>query len=1683
MKRDQRRAGRILRRRALLGFDPMESRTLLSGLTVTVTTTAPLGSNGAVSLADAINLTNANPATAADPNVIRFALPGNGPQTISLTSALPIVAQPTRIAGYTQAGSSINTNPATQADNAVLMVAVSGGRAIGTGIDFGPGSAGSRVEGLALGGFTNTAILIEADKVSVGGNFLGVAPGGQPSAGTLNRVGVEVLGVAGASIGGVATSMGSIGGTVGGTFDANRNVIAGSTLAGVYLDRGGAITSSNASILGNFIGTNADQTPVAGAGFRNSNGVVASHAAGLTIGGTATGAGNLVSGSANYGVEVAVSTGVVVAGDVIQANGSFGIFLDGSSGSSLSSLVVGGSGSLGNGSTGIFVLQSANVTIGGTFVLGNAGTGIDLLGSANAFLSADTIVSNKGAGVLLGESQGATLTALTVGGAGSLGNGGDGVSFDTGSGGGSLSSSTLFGNAGFGISAVGISGSTVGGYSLIGDVIRSNAAGGVRIVDAQGSSLTNSVIGGAGNLGNGAFGVSVSGSGNVTLGGAAGAGLSITGNHGPGVEFQATSFGASILGSTIFDNAGDGLDLFDSMNAVIAGNVIQANAGRGVLLSGSGFAFLGGFTHGVGGDTIGGTAAGQGNSLAGVAVVNSPNVTLSEVQVAGNGGDGIDFDAASANGLVVGSSSNGNAGYGVAFVGSTASSLNADTIQSNAMGGVRVVDAPIFRAIASTIGGQASGQGNGGYGISVVGSPGALIGENRLPVSVEGNAAGGILLSGGSDNSLILETTANLNAGVGIAVQGSAGVSITGSTVSSNLSGGVLFSNAARGVVNSVKLGGLAYVSTIDRNSGYGVSVVGSANVTIGGIVPGDGITIAANRGVGLSIGGLFGGGSNNSYVAGSSIVNNQGDGIDVFGSTGGTIGGTSLVSNAGGGLLLSGQSQASVAGNNIQLNGSFGVSSVNSALQLSGSILNANNGVGVSIVGEYPPPPAPVAVIFPIVSSLSGDTIQRNLGGGLLLSNATGTSVASSTIGGTLAGGSDRGNGGFGVSIGGSVGVTIGDPSGFGTLVASNQGVGISATDSLNLKINGVIVESNQGVGVTVAASPNFVVTDAIIRANQGGGLAILDNSFETGQITASTIGGTTSAAGNGVFGLSVDNSTGVAIGSVFAPSPILVQYNKGPGIEVALSSGVSISGTSYVANNGGGGVVVTSSPGFSILGSTILENGGAGVLFGPGSDSSTLFNDYIHDNDGAGVAATLSTSLVLGRAAEAGGVGLPPALAIVGNRGPGIALSGGLGARIIGALVRSNRGGGILLDGLMRDGKVAATTVGGTASQGNGLVGIGVSNSPGLLLTGLSVDSNGGDGIVVASSPGASVVRTSAGGNLGAGIKVVGGSNGTSLAADLVGGNAGPGVFVSGSSYVTVGGVAGLGVAAFGNSGDGIDLNASPMAIVLGVEVGGNFGAGISAINSAGASIGDPSAAAYVHDNGGDGIVLAGLGGSSLANATILDNLKNGLVVTAPDVAISATRSLGNVGSGVVVAGLGNAITQTLGLVSSGNHGYGVFLLESGGNNIAGAFGTTVEIAANGQGGVEILGVLASGNRIGSALIDANVGDGVALDGGATYNAIVANVITRNAGSGVRIADGSNLNTVALNLIGTNPAGGFAGNAGAGVAIVGASSNVVGPGNIIAFNGGKSVAVDPADVASNLVASNSTRGNLGDA
>src|SRR5262245_13943960 len=72
--------------------------------------------SGAGSLRQAILDANGNPG----PDTIDFAIPGSGVHTISPVTPLPAITEPVTIDGYTQAGSSPNTD--ANDDNAVLLV-------------------------------------------------------------------------------------------------------------------------------------------------------------------------------------------------------------------------------------------------------------------------------------------------------------------------------------------------------------------------------------------------------------------------------------------------------------------------------------------------------------------------------------------------------------------------------------------------------------------------------------------------------------------------------------------------------------------------------------------------------------------------------------------------------------------------------------------------------------------------------------------------------------------------------------------------------------------------------------------------------------------------------------------------------------------------------------------------------------------------------------------------------------------------------------------------------------------------------------------------------------------------------------------------------------------------------------------------------------------------------------------------------------------------------------------------------------------------------------------------------------------------------------------------------------------------------------------------------------------------
>ncbi len=166
----------------------------LPAATFTVTTNAD---SGAGSLRQAI--TDANAAAGAD--TIAFAIPGTGPHTIALASALPQITQPLTIDGYTQAGSSPNTNPVGQGLNTVLMVEVDGTNAGGINPCLRIQSSDVTIKGLVVnrcGGGNIQPFGPAFTNARIEGNFLGTNPAGTLAYNQGFGENVKILGQSGA---------------------------------------------------------------------------------------------------------------------------------------------------------------------------------------------------------------------------------------------------------------------------------------------------------------------------------------------------------------------------------------------------------------------------------------------------------------------------------------------------------------------------------------------------------------------------------------------------------------------------------------------------------------------------------------------------------------------------------------------------------------------------------------------------------------------------------------------------------------------------------------------------------------------------------------------------------------------------------------------------------------------------------------------------------------------------------------------------------------------------------------------------------------------------------------------------------------------------------------------------------------------------------------------------------------------------------------------------------------------------------------------------------------------------------------------------------------------------------------------------------------------------------------------
>ena len=154
------------------------------------------------------------------------------------------------------------------------------------------GSDGSTIRGLAIGDFAAHGIAIQNSSNNViAGNFLGTDASG--SVANSNQVGISVSGT-------------STNNTIGGTTPADRNIISANTVDGMQLF--GAGVQSNV-IAGNYIGL--DVTGTIDMGNTNQGISIFIDSSNNTVGGTAAGAGNVISGNNGIGIAITADTTVM----------------------------------------------------------------------------------------------------------------------------------------------------------------------------------------------------------------------------------------------------------------------------------------------------------------------------------------------------------------------------------------------------------------------------------------------------------------------------------------------------------------------------------------------------------------------------------------------------------------------------------------------------------------------------------------------------------------------------------------------------------------------------------------------------------------------------------------------------------------------------------------------------------------------------------------------------------------------------------------------------------------------------------------------------------------------------------------------------------------------------------------------------------------------------------------------------------------------------------------------------------------------------------------------------------------------------------------------------------------------------------------------------------------------------
>ena len=429
---------------------------------------------------------------------------------------------------------------------------------------------------------------------------------------------------------------------------AQGNVISGNDSRGIYVNSGSGLV-----IQGNYIGTNA----AGSAAIANSEDGINIVVSGVQIGGATAGQGNVISGNAWSGISLTNSgaSGNTVSGNIIGLDAT-------------------GTTIIGNGQQGVYIAFGANNnTIGGTI----AASRNIISGNTNGvYINGTGSDSNTISGNYIGTDITGTLDR---------GNTASGIYVN----GGALNvidNNVVSGNDAYGIY---VSGAAASGTTISGNLIGLNAAGTASLLNADDAIHLNAAaatqIGGNTaadrNVINAAFGEYGVYTFNTTD-------TTIEGNF----------IGTDSLGTTALSGGSFALNISDSADTTIGGtasaeaNVIAAYAVTGINISGagsSGTSVAGNYIGtdvggtidltsglygialqlGVTGVTIGGTAAGAGNTIAfngtnGIRLMSTAGSgnAIRQNLIYSNGGIGIDLngDGTTANDLGDGDSGANN---------------------------------------------------------------------------------------------------------------------------------------------------------------------------------------------------------------------------------------------------------------------------------------------------------------------------------------------------------------------------------------------------------------------------------------------------------------------------------------------------------------------------------------------------------------------------------------------------------------------------------------------------------------------------------------------------------------------------------------------------------------------------------------------------------------------------------------------------------------------------------------------------------------------------------------------------------------------------------------------------------------------------------------------------------------